>query len=364
MMSFALLVGGLSPDVQTTTFNFSGGTLTLSSNSSAFGASPSFLALAPSRSVAYVANHGGPALGVTSVALSWTGGALQSATALGHVTVDDPCHIALHPTGRHVFTASYSDGTLTVLPLAADGTAQSPLHTLALGLNAHETVFAGPGGNFVFVPLLGSDAIAQLVFDAGTGSLEVNAAGGAVQLPAGSGPRHLAFHPTLPVAYALCELSSQVAPLLFDAAAGTLAPMAGAAVSSLRGGAPPAEVQAAADVLVSQDGRFLYATNRALPYGAGENSVAVFAIDVTNGALRGPLQWATGDGGASGAVNFPRHAALAPLPGEPFLVVANQLGGSLTVFARDPDTGLLAFVSSTATAPTEKPSFVLPLALL
>jgi 6-phosphogluconolactonase len=113
-------------------------------------------------------------------------------------------------------------------------------------------------------------------------------------------------------------------------------------------------------VLVSADGRFLYATNRGKPFGAGENSVAVFAIDGA-GALRGPVQWATGGADAASAVNFPRHAALVPLPGEPYLVVANQLGGSLTVFSRDPATGLLAFAAAGAAAPTTAPSFVLPL---
>lgn len=363
MMSFSILVGGLTPDVQVSLFNFSSfsGALALASNTTAFGASPSFLALSPSRAFAYAANHGDGDAGATSVALSWSGPSQLSARALGHQMTDDPCHIALHPSGAYVFAASYANGTVTVLPLGADGAAQPPLRTLALGLNAHQTVFAGPGGRFVFVPLLGSDAIAQLVFDAATGALEANAASGAVQLPTGSGPRQVAFHPTLPVAYALCEVSSQVAPLAFDAAAGTLA-YAGGAVSTLRDafGAQQPEVQAAADVLVSADGRFLYATNRARPFGAGENSVAVFSIDAA-GVLHGPIQWATGGAGAAAAVNFPRHAALVPFPGEPFLVVANQLGGSIAVFSRDAATGLLAYVTSASSAPTTTPSYVLPL---
>jgi 6-phosphogluconolactonase len=361
MKPFALLVGGLSPDTFVSFFNASGGGGALSPtfNSSAFGAGPSFLALPPSRAFAYAANHGGAAPGLTSVSLTWSSGAPQFAAALGRVPVPDPCHVALHPAGRHVFTASYAEGSVTVCPLAADGSALAPLRTLSLGLNAHQVVFAGAGGRFAFVPLLGSDSIAQLVFNSGDGALEVNAAGGAAQLPAGSGPRHLAFHPSLPVAYALCERSNEVAPLAFDAASGTLA-FGGGALSTLRGGAPPAEVQAAADVLISSDGRFLYATNRARPFGAGENSVAVFGIDGASGALRGPLQWAAGGAGAAGGVNFPRHAALVPLPGEPYLVVANQLGGSLTVFSRDAATGLLAHLSTAPSAPTMAPSYVLP----
>ena len=366
MLPFSLLVGGLNPNILVAQFTPTGNAsspLTATFSTPALGASPSFLALSPGRALAYAANHGGPAIGVTSASLAWdSNGTLATATTLAHSPTLDPCHILLHPSGTWLFTASYSDGTLSVLPVSpSTGAAGPPLRTLALGLNAHETVL-DPSGRFLFVPLLGSDAIAQLTFDPTSGALEENAAGGAAALPRGSGPRHLAFHPPLPVAYVLCELTSQVARLSFDAAAGVLEAVPGGAVSTLQGGggggAPP-QVQAAADVLVSSDGRFLYATNRASPWGAGENSVAVFAVDGATGALS-PLQWATGGAGAQGGVNFPRHAALVPLPKEPYLVTANQLGATLSVFSRDAGTGLLAAVATVPSAPVQLPSFVFP----
>ena len=100
------------------------------------------------------------------------------------------------------------------------------------------------------------------------------------------GPRHLAFHPTLDIAYVVCEISSEIIALSYDSEKGTLTYIEGFEFNMLPKeyeGSP--KVQAGADVMISADGKFLYATNRADPYGDGENSVVVFAIDLLNGSL-------------------------------------------------------------------------------
>jgi 6-phosphogluconolactonase len=47
-------------------------------------------------------------------------------------------------------------------------------------------------------------------------------AGEACCLPNGCGPRNLTFHPILPLAYVICEKSSEVIPLSFNYDLGTL----------------------------------------------------------------------------------------------------------------------------------------------
>lgn len=69
------------------------------------------------RTLAYTANHGGPDVGITCVALLWDKIRLVEATKLFHVIVDDPCHVALHPSEKFVFTSSYSFGTVTVVDI-------------------------------------------------------------------------------------------------------------------------------------------------------------------------------------------------------------------------------------------------------
>jgi 6-phosphogluconolactonase (cycloisomerase 2 family) len=81
-------------------------------------------------------------------------------------------------------------------------------------------------------------------------------------------------------------------------------------------------VQAAADIMISADGKFLYASNRADPFGEGENSIAVYKINEDDGSLKA-IQWAFGGFGPKEGLYFPRHSILVPFPGEPILAVAN-----------------------------------------
>ena len=344
-MSFCVLVGSLAPDSTVAVYEVSLRGCTLCSQSPAFGPSPSFLALSPDSSTAYAANHDVPAPGLTAVAAA-TRTPLQPLVA-----VPDPCHVAVHPSGRWVLSASFSDGSVTVLPVLPGGLLGAPT-TTALGRNAHQAALWG-GGEEVLVPLLGSDAVAVLAFDAASGALALRQT---LALPAGSGPRHIAFHPSNPSrAYLACELASSVVPLT-RSAGGAWAAELGAAQSTLRPGLPVAAVQACAAIALAPDGAFLYVSNRAAPSPAGDNSIAVLAL-AADGALAGPpVSWAVG-GEGSAALNFPRDFALSP--DGALLVAASQRSGSLTVFTRSADTGALAFVSTDLVPAVASPSSVL-----
>lgn len=138
----------------------------------------------------------------------------------------------------------------------------------------------------------------------------------------GFAPRHIAFHPTRPVAYALGELSSQLAVLTYDASRGRFTPVK--TLSLLPDDYTGQNGSAA--IHLSQDGRFLYASNR------GHNSIVVYAIDHAGQDLNLVQRISTaGDG--------PRDFAMDPT--ERYLVVANQNTDNLTVFQRDTTYGRL-----------------------
>ena len=148
----------------------------------------------------------------------------------------------------------------------------------------------------------------------------------------GAGPRHLAFHPTLPLVYVVNELSSTVTTLRFDADHGTLSVLESR--STLPSGWSGASF--VADVHLAPSARALYVSNR------GHNSIAVFSVAST-GALS--LQQNVSTGG-----DWPRNFTLDPTG--KWLLVANQRSGSIVVFARDESSGALTATSRRIAIPS------------
>jgi len=283
-------------------------------------------------------------------------GGTSSFETISHTSVDPSCHVVIHPSGRWVFSASYNFGSISVMQVLPDATL-GPAFTLQVGANAHAVNF-DVTGRFVFVPCLGEDKIAQLVFDDETGTLEWNQVAMNASLPTGSGPRHMVFLPTNPLlAFVLCELTSIIVPFSLNNTTGVLSPTLNGPtfISTLRSGLNPAQVQAAAEILASNDGLFLYATNRASPFGSGDNSVAVIPLD-SNGILGNVSSWATGEN--SGVLNFPRHAMLSSTPDQNLLLVASQNGDTITVFVRNSTTGALSQSSDVNSDPIASPIFL------
>jgi 6-phosphogluconolactonase len=162
-------------------------------------------------------------------------------------------HVAVDPSGRYVFVAHYNQGELSFLSYSEPGgfgTAQ----LLEPGENAHQTRLDASGAH-VYVPCLGSDTVAQYDFNQTSGALTAAATPSA---PASGGPRHLDFHPTLPVAYVLTENGSQLHVYDINASTGALQLRTNGSL----GTAADAEDHWSSDVHVSPDGRFVYAVNR------------------------------------------------------------------------------------------------------
>lgn len=251
-----------------------------------------------------------------------------------------PCYISTDREGRAALVANYSGGSVALLPIGEDGRLKEAAavvrHEGELGPNKGRQesphphcIVPHPEGGYAYVPDLGTDSIVIYRFDPAGLTLTKH---GECAIHAGAGPRHLVFHPRLPVAYVINELDSTVTWLRADADSGKLE--AGPAVSALPDGF--AGESYAADIHLSPCGRFLYASNR------GHDSIAVFAADQKDGTLA-----VIGHVPCGGRT--PRNFALSP-DGR-WLLAASQDSGVVTVFAVDAESGNLKPNGSTLRLP-------------
>jgi 6-phosphogluconolactonase len=173
----------------------------------------------------------------------------------------------------------------------------------------------------VLVPNTNADKILQFTFDAATGQLQPNTPA-QVTTPAGEGPRHLVFHPDGDHVYVVNEHADSVTTFAYDAGSGTLSALG--TVSTLPPGANGA-TNTCADIHVSDDGRFVYASNR------GHDSLAIFSVDPQDKSLT-PV-------GHQMTEPIPREFELAL--GGRYLYAAGQNSDQLAAYEADPGTGLL-----------------------
>ncbi|HEX8505340.1 MAG TPA: lactonase family protein [Hymenobacter sp.] len=252
-----------------------------------------------------------------------------------------PCYISLDGNGKAALVANYMGGNVALLPVAADGKLAPPSatdqhegsgpHKNQNGPHAH-CLLPDPANKYAFAVDLGTDKVYGYQLDPAAGKLTLMAEPAFVARP-GAGPRHLVFHRNGKVAYLINELNSTVTALAYDAAAGRFRELQ--TVSALPTGY--AGENSCADVHVSPDGLFLYASNR------GHNSIAVFAIDTSNGTLAPVQHMSTGG-------KTPRNFALDP--SGRLLLVANQNSNNVVSFRVDLQTGLLAPTGQSVEVPT------------
>ena len=232
----------------------------------------------------------------------------------------------MHPNGQWLYVANYVGGVIARYPLAADGQikAVSEIKRLA-GQGEHprqesshpHSVTVSPEGNWVIVADLGTDYVHTYHADNPQWELVST-----TELPAGAGPRHMAFHPKAPFAYVLNELNNTVTALHYNSQNGAL---------NIIDHWPtlPEEADSnslAADIHLTPDGAFLYATNR------GDDSLVAFAVNRENGKLNYIGHYPTRG-------EFPRNFVIHP--GGEDLLVANQNSDNITQFSIDKITGEL-----------------------
>ena len=255
-----------------------------------------------------------------------------------------PTYVSVHPGGRHLLVANYFGGSVAVLPILADGRLGDPSDVKvdagtigptkathappgSFAVSGHDRthahmIQADPAGRFVLHVDLALDRIFVWKFDDQHGVLTANDPP-SVSLPAGDGPRHVHFHPNGRWLYSIQEEGSTLVLFDYDAGLGRLS--ARQTISTL----PPgfAGSNFCSEVLVSADGRHVYAGNRL------HDSIAIFSVASDGRLTFVGEEWTRG--------NYPRSFSFDPAGR--FLYCCNQRADAVTVFRVDRGTGRLAF---------------------
>jgi 6-phosphogluconolactonase len=326
-------------------------------------ARPSFLAITPvgqpRRSLYAVNAINDPAATATTFMIDpKTGGLKQT----GQVSSGGagPAYISIDSTGHSAFVANFFGSSVASYRIQPDGTLSQPVDRIdfkdhqrfgTLGpASARQDIphphsaTISPDNRFLLVCDLGTDHISVFLIHPETGQLS-NPHAFTNDHP-GSGPRHVAFHPNGRWAYSINEIDSTLDHYLWTATRFSETPQ-GLLVNTntpVKTIAPdfPADKNTAAELAISSDGLFLYASNR------GENSLVVFSIASKDGKLN--LIQRISCGGKT-----PRHFTLDPTA--QWLLCGNQDSANVTVFRRDTATGKLS--GPTQTVALDSPLYTL-----
>lgn len=247
-----------------------------------------------------------------------------------------PCYLSLDPKEEFLVVGNYSGGNLSVYKVSEGmlehvQTIQHEGQSVVSGRqdrpHVHSVVFH-PNGKQMLVGDLGADKIFIYDFNPTYAVPLQPASTPYLEVSPGAGPRHLAVHPNGKTIYLIHEISAELGVYSYDEGK-----MAKKQIAQLTGEEFVGNV-GAAEVRISPDGKFVYASNR-----GDANDISVFAIG-GNGNVTFVERIGTGG-------DTPRNFAITK-DGE-YLLAANQASGSIVVFERNQKTGRLTqtkFVAS------------------
>jgi 6-phosphogluconolactonase len=298
---------------------------------------PTYLNISKNNQYLYAVNKEGEGGGVSSFSIDPDSGELTLINSQ-LLPGSSPCHVSMDSSGEFLFSANYHKGTVeSYLIDSVDGSILSPSSVVqheGHGPDPRQEKphvhYAGvtPDENFLAVVDLGIDALITYGI-ANDGKLTEKSR---LNVPAGSGPRHLTFHPNQKLAYIMTEFSSEVIVLEYNKLDGsffsiqTISTLPDDFIENNQGSA----------IHISGDGLFVYAGNR------GHNSIAVFGVNQDTGKLHFVEHVST-------AGDWPRDFALDP--SEKFIVASNQNSSNLVLYARDKETGKLTLLQSDVEIP-------------
>lgn len=240
-----------------------------------------------------------------------------------------PCNIILSPNEDYLLCANYWGGSMTAYPLAQDGSLQEATEIKYEGSGPHanqtqphiHAVNFTPDNKYVMLNDLGLDCIhvyplnTREPFD--SIPLFDEAKGYDVKVDLGAGPRHLCWAPSGKYAYVISELSGQLFTLSYQNE--KLDVLNSCVADTIQGGG-------SADIHLTQDGKFLYASHRLKGDG-----ISIYRVDTATGALTRLGYQLTGV--------HPRNFALSP--NDKYLLVACRDTDEIQIFERNAETGLL-----------------------
>ncbi|MFP9098620.1 lactonase family protein [Flavobacterium sp. RHBU_24] len=287
---------------------------------------PSYLTVSADKKFIYSVNEDGKNSAVSSFKFNSVTGKLDFINKTDSNGAD-PCYII--NDDKNVLVANYSGGTISVFNKKADGSLADAVQVIKLtgsgpdksrqeAPHAHMVYFS-PDKKYVFANDLGTDKIYMYSYNP-TGGTKTLTLKESFSVKAGSGPRHLIFNPNGTFLYVLQELEGLITT--FDYVNDKLTQVQELNVTpNLLGGK-----HGAADIHISNDGKYLYATNR-----GDANTISAFRVHA-NGLLQMVQQISTQGSG-------PRNFTITP--NDAYLLVANKNTNNIAIFKRDKSTGLL-----------------------
>ena len=303
---------------------------------------PSWLAVHPNGKWVYAANESGKQSAISAFSVDPASGKLTLLNQLPSEG-EDPCYLSFDKSGKYLFVANYTSGTVAVFPILNDGKLGAPTSVVKdsghLGPNKERQegphahwIQPSPDNRFVLVADLGLDEILVYRFNPANGSIARNEPAFAKVAP-GAGPRHGMFSFDGKFVFVVSELNSTVTTFSYDQGRGSLnGPQATSMLPNDFHGRNDA-----AEIGLHPSGRGLYASNR------GHDSIAVFRIDDLKGTLTSVGIFPTGG-------KEPRHFAVDPTGW--FVLAENQYSNSIVVFKVDVPKGDLVQISETRNIPS------------
>lgn len=243
-----------------------------------------------------------------------------------------PCFVSINEEG-YVLAANYTGGNVALLKLQENGELKELDMQIHQGKgstprqeapHAHSAWFSPNNEHIISVDLGTNELWFSKIKKEKFQALENQK----LAMEEGAGPRHLCFHPNNKWIYVLNELHGTIILVETDEK-GTY--QTRSSISTLE--KDFTGENSSADIHISSDGKFVYASNR------GPNNMAIFKVHEESGQLELLSHQSTHG-------NWPRNFSLSP--DENFIIVAHQYSNNVTCFKRDPKTGLLEYVGNIA----------------
>ncbi len=288
---------------------------------------PSYFTVSNDNRFVYSVNENGPKSTISAFKFDSKTGKLDFINSQDSKGAD-PCYII--NDDKNVIVANYSGGNISIFGKNSDGslteTKQVVQHS-GKGINAKRqesphvhTVYFTSDKKYILANDLGTDKVYVYQYNLNS-SNEILKLKSSFSVKPGSGPRHLTFSKDGKFVYVLQELDGTLTT--FSYFNGILKKVSETSIvaKDFKGDI------GSADIHISPDGKFIYATNRGTA-----NDISIYKI-LKSGKLEFVERTSTLGKG-------PRNFAIDPTGN--FLLVAHQYTNDIVIFKRDKVTGSLA----------------------
>lgn len=331
-----MLIGSLGPNSESgeiRSFSINPGTLVAEHTATYDIASPTFMELSGNRKVLYVTNEKSKDATLSALNIDQLSGELSPINQT-YTIGSAPTYVSVR--GDKAVTANYGGGSISLMFIQRDGSLGPADWQINLATeqksNPHAVVFSRDGRH-LYVPDMAQDKVFHFNIHSSVPPLTISS--DFLELPKGSGPRHLVFDNKNKFAYLVCEYQPTVYVLAYDANSGSLSIVQEISTQG-RGGKGGGHIE------LSKDGNFLYTSHR-----LNGDGIVTFKVNKSDGTLTYVGLTPTG--------KHPRQFAISP--DNQYIAVACRDAGTVEVYKRNTTTGMLD--KTLLTIRTNKPMFVL-----